>query len=57
MYVARHTWATIARQMKVPIDIISSGMGHTSEKTTEIYLKSIDMSILDNANWQIIESI
>ena len=32
-------------------------MGHTSEKTTEIYLKSIDMSILDNANWQIIESI
>ena len=57
MYVARHTWATIARQMKVPIDIISSGMGHTNEKTTEIYLKSIDMSILDNANWQIIESI
>ena len=57
MYVARHSWATIARQMKVPINIISTGMGHTNEKTTEIYLKSIDMSIVDNANWQIIESI
>ena len=57
MYVARHSWATIARQMKVPLNIISTGMGHTNEKTTEIYLKSVDMSIVDNANWQIIKSI
>lgn len=57
MYVARHSWATIARQMRVPLDIISSGMGHTNEKTTEIYLKSVDMSVVDNANHLIIESI
>lgn len=41
MYVARHSWASIARSMNVPLNIISQGMGHTSEQTTQIYLKSL----------------
>lgn len=57
MYVARHSWATIARQMKVPIEVISRGMGHTNQKTTEIYLKSIDVNIIDEANSRILNSI
>lgn len=57
MYVARHSWATIARQMKVPIEVISRGMGHTNQKTTEIYLKSIDINIIDEANSRIINSV
>lgn len=49
-YVARHTWATAARDRNIPIAVISSGMGHTSEKTTRIYLASLDNSIIDTAN-------
>lgn len=49
-YVARHSWATMARDEGVPISIISSCMGHTSEKTTRIYLAEINHDILDKAN-------
>ena len=49
-YTARHTWATVARNKGIPLSVISAGMGHTSEKTTQIYLASIENSIIDNAN-------
>ncbi len=39
-YVARHTWASVARDMNIPISIISEGMGHNSIKTTQVYLNS-----------------
>jgi len=29
-------------------------MGHTNERTTEVYLKSIDCSVIDNCNRDII---
>ena len=32
-------------------------MGHTSEKTTQIYLASLDNSIIDEANKFIISSL
>ena len=57
MYVARHSWASIARQMGVPTDIISQGMGHTSEKTTRIYLKSLGNNRLDESNLSIISAV
>lgn len=50
MYVARHAWASIAHSNNIPIAIISSGLGHDSEKTTRIYLASIDTTVIDNAN-------
>ena len=46
-YTPRHTWATTARNKNVPLSIISAGMGHSSEKTTLIYLTKIDNSIID----------
>lgn len=49
-YTARHTWATIARKHNIPISVISAGMGHTSEKTTRIYLASLENSVMDKAN-------
>lgn len=49
-YVSRHSWATLAASKGVPIQIISEGMGHESEKTTRIYLASLDQSLLDKAN-------
>lgn len=54
MYCARHSWASIARQIHIPTAIISQGMGHTHERTTEIYLKSISSQTIDSANRQII---
>ena len=49
-YVARHTWATLAHEKGIPVSVISEGMGHTSEKTTHIYLASLDHRVIDRAN-------
>ncbi len=49
-YTARHTWATTARNSNIPISVISAGMGHSSEKTTQIYLAALDNSVIDQAN-------
>lgn len=53
-YVARHTWATIAKRQGIPVRIISEGMGHESETTTQIYLASLDQELIDEANRKII---
>lgn len=50
MYVARHSWASIAEESGIPVSVISQGMGHDSETTTRIYLASIDNTVVDNAN-------
>ena len=49
-HVARHTWATIAKQQNLPLSVISEGLGHNSERTTEIYLGALEQSVLDDAN-------
>ena len=54
LYVARHTWASIAHRNNVPISTISEAMGHDSETTTLIYLNSIDSSAVDKANRKIL---
>lgn len=56
-YVARHGWASIARSKNIPLSIISEAMGHDSEKTTRIYLASLDTSAVDKANKQIIKAL
>ena len=53
-YVARHTWATMALRKGISVQVISEGMGHENEKTTRIYLASLEQSIIDNANAKII---
>lgn len=53
-YVTRHTWATIAKSKNVPVNVISDALGHDSITTTQIYLASIDMSVIDRANELII---
>lgn len=53
-YSIRHSWATIAKFMGISTAIISEGLGHSSLKTTEIYLKSFDNSTLDDANERIV---
>ena len=57
MYTARHSWASVAKNKNVPISVISEGMGHDSEKTTLIYLASLDTTAVDTANSLILNSI
>lgn len=56
-YVARHTWASIALHMNIPVATISEGMGHNSFKTTQIYLQSLDMATINEANKKIIQKV
>lgn len=47
----------IALHMNIPIATISEGMGHNSFKTTQIYLQSLDMATINEANERIIKKI
>lgn len=49
-YVARHSWASIAKSKNIPLSTISEAMGHDSESTTRIYLASLDTASVDRAN-------
>ena len=55
MYVGRHSWASIAKSRNVPVSVISEGMGHDSENTTQIYLASLDTTVVDKANKKILD--
>lgn len=57
LYVARHSWASIAYSEQIPIQTISRALGHNSESTTRIYLASIDNSAVDLANKQVLQTI
>lgn len=57
MYVARHTWANVARHKNISTSVISEAMGHNSEETTRIYLSSLDTTYIDKANKLILNSI
>ena len=50
LYVARHSWASVAKAKGIPLSVISEGMGHDSEATTQIYLARLDTSVVDKAN-------
>lgn len=56
-YTSRHSWATAARNHNVFISVISAGMGHTFEQTTQIYLTMLENSVIDDANQGLIRSL
>lgn len=58
MYVARHSWASIAQNVaNVPLSVISKGMGHSNEKVTQVYLASFGNKDIDKANENVINLI
>ena len=57
LYVARHSWATAARDNNIAVSVISEALGHNSEATTQIYLRSIQSSEVDAANAKILAAI
>jgi integrase/recombinase XerD len=56
-YVARHTWATIAYNISMDLNTISRGMGHTSIKTTMIYVERKDDKQLFMLNKLLVDTI
>lgn len=56
-YWARHTWATVASGIDVPIDVIAHALGHsTGYRVTNIYI-DFDMRKVDEANRRVIDRI
>lgn len=53
-YVSRHSFATQAMLLNVPVTAISTMLGHSSLKTTEIYLKGLPADVLDDYNERIL---
>ena len=47
----------IAKSQDVPVAAISEAMGHTSERTTRIYLKWFDNTLVDNANQKVLNAV
>lgn len=52
-YVSRHSFASLAKNNDIPITAISEMMGHTSIKTTQVYLDSLSSDRLDDYNEKI----
>lgn len=57
LYVARHSWASMAQMHHIPISIICGALGHDNEMTTQIYLSSIQRTEIDKANRKILREI
>jgi integrase len=55
-YVSRHSFATQAMLMEVPVKAISTMLGHSSLKTTETYLQSLPSNILDDYNERVMSN-
>ena len=49
-YTFRHSWATNALRHHVPVEVISSALGHVDIRTTQIYLKGFNAREIGNAN-------
>lgn len=56
-YTVRHTWASLAYQHNVDLNIISQAMGHHNSRTTRIYIQEINAVNVANANRQLWHSI
>lgn len=49
-YVVRHTWASLAYEKNVELNVISKALGHTNTQTTQIYIREINDERLAEAN-------
>ncbi len=56
-YTARHTWATLAYHLGMPVGIICQALGHSSVRVTETYLKPFENEKVDKANRKLISTI
>lgn len=56
-YWSRHTWATLAYELDIPVDVISQALGHSSpHPTTMIYIDP-KLSKVDEANRKVLDYV
>ena len=56
-YWARHTWATIASELNIPIEVIAAALGHEyGNRTTNIYI-NFDIKKVDEANRKVLDYV
>jgi len=48
-YVARHSFANCLKQKGVATDVIGESLGHKNLTTTQVYLKELGSTVLDDA--------
>ena len=54
-YFARHSWATLAYELGISLDVVSQALGHTvANRTTLVYVK-YDQDKVDAANRAVID--
>jgi len=56
-YVARHSWASHMYQENAPLSVISQGLGHDSEATTLIYIKSLETNVINKINEEFLNRV
>lgn len=56
-YWSRHSWATIASKLDIPIDTISAALGHSNgSKVTSVYI-DFDLKKVEDANRKVIDFV
>lgn len=56
LYWGRHTWATLAAKLDIPLDVIGCGLGHSPKSVTDIYIER-DPAKVDRANRKILDYV
>ena len=56
MYWARHTWASIANYLEIPIDTIGVGLGHSQKTVTDLYIER-DPRKIEKANRKVLDYV
>jgi integrase/recombinase XerD len=54
-YVSRHSFATRANNLGVPLGVISDMLGHSDTRTTQIYLDSLPSDVIDGFHKKVLE--
>lgn len=54
-YLARHSFASIAKNKEIPLIAISEMLGHKSVKTTQIYLASLLSDKRDEYHYRVLQ--
>ena len=56
-YWCRHSWATLAYELDIPMEIIAQGLGHSyGSKTTSVYIRP-NQQKADDANRKVIDAL
>lgn len=56
-YTPRHTWASIAFEKGININVISQALGHANTRTTQNYIRELSGEQLNEANLMVIQRL